>query len=170
MTEMDGPQLEKWEISLRHRLENLRGQRKELEIEIEKLSKKLDLIGQMRLIESQSTNPESASATLTERRSSPAEVREWAKKILSESSRPLHISEIHKIFLEKGYPIPGGGTPFNILAHLVNDRDFVRVARGTYALQGTVPVDSVLPKKSRKSRRRKRARRKQIAVAEGGVK
>ncbi len=87
-------------------------------------------------------------------------VRELTQKILTEAAGPLHINEIHRQFVSKGYPIPGGGTPFNILVHLLNNKTFVRVARGTYAIAGTVPEEQVLaraPKvrKPRKSKKRK---------------
>jgi hypothetical protein len=84
-----------------------------------------------------------------------------ARRVIAEAGHPIHITEIHRQFVDKGYPIPGGGTPFNILAHIVNDKTFVRIARGTYALTGTVPEEQVLPRAPRKrgTKKKKRVRR-----------
>lgn len=153
--------LGEWESSLQRELQDMRQRREALDTGIQRVTKKLELIRQMRLLES----PSSDIAEVTEfspaqdARPTPVAVREGVKKILTDSARPLHISEIHREFLRRSLPIPGGGTAFNILAHVVNDRTFVRVARGTYALAGSVPVAQILPKAQRKARRRRRKKR-----------
>jgi hypothetical protein len=150
-----------WESRLKVELADAQKQHAEAEHRIRLISKKLDLVKQMRALELNPDVREAASDVQvegSERRATPQNVKENVRKILSESNRPLHISEIHRRFAEAGYPIPGGGTPFNILAHLVNDKGFVRVARGTYALAGSVSEEQVMPK----SPRRKRTRPKRV--------
>ena len=149
--------LGEWEATLQQEVERWQRERALVEAELQRAMKKLELVRQMKSLESDGTGAVTEEAAIPKAgRATPAGVREMAQRILSESARPLHISEIHKEFLSRGYLIPGNGTPFNILAHLVNDRSFVRVARGTYALTGSVPQEQVLPKAERKTRRRKR--------------
>lgn len=153
--------LTEWEEALGQEIERLQGERERIDSELQRTTKKLELVKQMRLLEdgsAQSLTP--TVKPLKEQRATPTAVREMACKILSESARPLHISEIHEHFIARGYAIPGSGTPFNILAHLVNDKSFVRVARGTYALAGSVPPEQVLPKAERKVKRHKKRRKK----------
>ncbi len=152
-----------WETLLSSELEELSRQREDLEARFQKVSRKLELVRQMRSLEepcSADDSLEKQKPVIFENRATPATVRELTHKILTDAAGPLHINDIHRHFLDKGYPIPGAGTPFNILVHLVNDKAFVRVARGTYAIAGTVPEDQVLaraPKtrKPRKSKKRK---------------
>lgn len=146
-----------WESALESELERLQRERNRVDAELQRAAKKLELVKQMRLLESSPTDAATrVPPTVKETRATPTTVREMAHRILSESPRPLHISEIHQQFVDRGYPIPGSGTPFNILAHLVNNKSFVRVARGTYALAGSVPQEQILPRAQRKARRRRR--------------
>lgn len=154
--------LTEWGSSLQKELEDLRRRREALDADIQRLSKKLELIRQMQLLEGPSADTSVVTETPTsaEARPTPIAVRDGVKKILTDFARPLHISEIHREFLKRGLPIPGSGTAFNILAHVVNDKTFVRVARGTYALAGSVPEDQVLPKAQSRMRKRRSRRRK----------
>jgi hypothetical protein len=156
----DLARLTAWEAALAREIKRLQGERERLDSELQRATKKLELVKQMRLLEDGSAqNVTPAVVAFKDGRPTPTAVREMAHKILSESARPLHISEIHEQFLARGYAIPGSGTPFNILAHLVNDKSFVRVARGTYALAGSVPPEQVLPRAERKARRRRRKKK-----------
>ena len=155
-----------WEAALQLEVENLQKRRDQVDAELQRTSKKLDLVRQMRLLEEGPAKPGATTITAhKDVRATPTAVREMAHKILSDATVPLHISEIHRQFKERGYAIPGGGTPFNILAHLVNDKAFVRVARGTYALAGSVPQELVLPKAPRKTGRRKRQKRLGLRIS-----
>ena len=152
----EAARLTEWEAALGGEIQRLQSERERIDSELQRATKKLELVKQMRLLEDGAA--QSALPVVTapkERRATPTAVREMAHKVLSESARPLHISEIHQQFVARGYAIPGSGTPFNILAHLVNDKSFVRVARGTYALAGSVPPEQVLPRAKRKTRRRR---------------
>lgn len=159
--EHESAQLAEWEQALNDELRELSRRRESLDADIQRISKKIELIRQIRSL-GDSLASSSATPVLPptpEVRATPIVVRDAVKKILSDSGRPLHIGEIHRDFLTRGLPIPGRGTAFNILAHLVNDKAFVRVARGTYALAGSVPEEQILPKAPRKKRSRRRAKR-----------
>lgn len=157
---MRSDELQAWEQKLVTELNELRGRRSELDFEIQRVSKKLDLVKQMVALDGAPRTDQQMERAPGELRPTPANVCESAKAILLECGHALHINDIHRVFLEKGYPIPGGGTPFNILVHLTNSKEFVRVARGTYALAGTVPEAQVIPNATRTApRQRKRKRR-----------
>lgn len=55
-------------------------------------------------------------------------------EILGEFERPMTIQEIHGAFIRQGKPLPGRGTPTNIVAHISTSPLFVRRGRGIYAL------------------------------------
>jgi hypothetical protein len=57
-----------------------------------------------------------------------------AVDILHQYNRPLSIQELHAAFIRLGKPLPGRGTPTNIVAHLGTSSLFVRRGRGVYAL------------------------------------
>jgi hypothetical protein len=57
-----------------------------------------------------------------------------AVEILREYHRPMPIQELHAAFIRFGKPLPGRGTPTNIVAHLGTSPVFVRRGRGIYAL------------------------------------
>ena len=154
-----------WESALEAEVEELRQQRNKIDTELQKASRKLELIREFYALEKSPDESSGAEGlqVLAAERPTPNSVREVVKRIIAGSGRPLHISEIHRRFVEEGHPIPGSGTPFNILAHMVNDKSFVRVARGTYALSETVPVEQVSPK-TRRKRKSKRRRKKNTAL------
>lgn len=158
MSAIDLDKLAEWEGALKSDLEELTRRRQELDVQLQHVSRKLELVRQMRSLEESprvEATQKPAEIASIEKRPTPGSVRGMARKILTELGHPLHITEIHRQFLDRGYPIPGGGTTFNILAHIVNDKTFVRVARGTYALAGTVPDEQVLPRAPRTRRTKK---------------
>jgi hypothetical protein len=71
----------------------------------------------------------------------PSQVTERVYEILSEAKQPMNIKTIHEEFIRRGYPIPGKGTHFNILVHIVRELKnkkggrFKRDGRGTYSLR-----------------------------------
>jgi hypothetical protein len=152
---MELRELRQWERSLSGEIEALKKRRGDIDTEIQQQSKKLDLVRQMLTLEGHGSDRPAPTA---EARTTPDRVREAAKAVLAGAGRPLHINDIHQAFIDRDYPIPGGGTPFNILVHLVKSSGFVRVARGTYALAGTVPDAQVLPKQQRRPKRKKTKR------------
>jgi hypothetical protein len=147
---------------LQARVDSLRAQRNALDADLQRQAKQLDLVRQMIAIaDGQALPLPVAEVSAAQAPPFPvSKVRESVKLILREISRPLHISEIHREFLQRGFPIPGSGTPFNILAHIVRDKELVRVARGTYALREGMPgVLSIPLPKVKKRRRRRKPRR-----------
>jgi hypothetical protein len=175
MKSTETPKLAEWEKALESEREQLTLRREQIDAELQRISRKIELLRQMRsLDESPITEdrPRNVSVAGAENRATPASVRETAKRILADAGTPLHISEIHKQFLNNGYLIPGSGTPFNILAHIVNDKSFARVARGTYALAEDVPADRVLakaPRKRRASKKKKRSRSQRSGGSRDGI-
>src|SRR5258708_6699619 len=59
---------------------------------------------------------------------------EAAAAILREFDRPMTIQELHGAFIRQGKPLPGRGTPTNIVAHISTSPTFVRRGRGIYSL------------------------------------
>lgn len=150
-------QLRQWEQELITQVEALRQRRSEIESEFQVSTRKLELVRQMLALDVKDpeARQQEGAADNPALRPTPPTVRDCVKRVLQDAGKPLHISEIHREFLSRAYPIPGGGTPFNILAHIVNSREFVRIARGTYALVGNVPPDQVVASTKRKRRRRR---------------
>ena len=76
--------------------------------------------------------------------------------LLREAAGPLHVSEILRQYVARGFTVPGQGNESNLLVYIVRDPRFVRVSKGTYAIaqSGSVPAPSVRPK-ARKRRRKK---------------
>lgn len=59
---------------------------------------------------------------------------ESAVDILRARGRPLRIQDLHAEFIRRGHPLPGRGTPTNIVVHLANSPLLERRGRGVYAL------------------------------------
>jgi hypothetical protein len=151
--------MDKYLHERQHALEDemklLQGQKNAIDLQLALIGKKLDLVRQMIRLDS-GNNEEKAAVTL----GTATDVKGLARQIIEDAGKPLHISEIHRQFLERGYAIPGEGTPFNILAHIVRDKTLARVARGTYALAVNTPESARLPiVKTKKTYRRSRKRR-----------
>ncbi len=139
---------------LEEELKVLQRQKSAVEQQVALVSKKLDLIRQMLRLDSGD-----AEATTPVALGSGADVRSLTRQIIADAGKPLHISEIHRQFMERGYAIPGEGTPFNILAHIVRDKELARVARGTYALASQTPPGARLSSPTPKNIRRRRRKR-----------
>ncbi len=60
-------------------------------------------------------------------------VQTYARQILGEAGKPLHINEIHTEFIKRGFEVPGAGKPNNITVHLSNAEGIISPARGYYA-------------------------------------
>ncbi len=155
MTMIEPGQLRQWEQELNAQIEALRQRYSEVESELQRSVRKLELVRQMLAVDEKGIEPQQICAVDSSiLRPTAVTVRDSVRKVLEDAGKPLHISEIHQEFLRRGYPIPGGGTPFNILAHIVKNRAFVRLARGTYALSENVPADQILVARDGKRKRR----------------
>jgi hypothetical protein len=141
--------------TLEEELAALQGKKAAIDQQLAVVSKKLDLIREFVRLE-----VGGADVQVQVTPASGADVRGLTRKIIQDAGKPLHISEIHRQFLERGYTIPGEGTPFNILAHIVRDKTLARVAKGTYALAADTPQSARMPIAAvKKVHRRRRKRR-----------
>jgi len=67
-------------------------------------------------------------------RSTRERVQSDAEAILKEHGVPMHINQLLAEFVRRGLPLPGRGTPTNIVVHLTASDRFSRKGRGTYGL------------------------------------
>jgi len=67
--------------------------------------------------------------------------------------KPLHYSDIYKLLVKNGIPVPGKNPEANLLTQISRDERFVRVSPGTYGLAdwGLTPVKKVVRKRKRKN-------------------
>lgn len=65
-------------------------------------------------------------------------VRQNVFEILQEHGKAMRIQDIHREFVRRGMPLPGRGSPTNVIAHLTGDERFKRLGRGVYQLASTV--------------------------------
>lgn len=88
-------------------------------------------------------------------------VREQAEEILRDAGGPLHINEIHRRFLERGFAVPGAGKPVNLTAHVRHSQTIVSPARGTY---GLIEHVGSAASRRRTSKRRKGGQRRKTST------
>ena len=62
------------------------------------------------------------------------QVQSDAEAILRERGMPMRAQDLHAEFIRRGMPLPGRGTPTNIIAHIVASDRFSRRGRGVYGL------------------------------------
>jgi len=60
-------------------------------------------------------------------------VQSCVKELLEEAGIPLHTNDLHRLFLERGWPVPGAGRPGNISAHLTVAEGIYSPRRGYWA-------------------------------------
>jgi hypothetical protein len=152
-------QIEELRVRLELRLSELEEQLRPLQMEAGKIRTQLDLITKLlRVTGDDGSAPESKKQSHNGGRAvegqPPAVV---IAEILSTADRALHISEIRDRYLAMGRIIPGKGTEANLIAYIVRDQRFKRVAKGTYALAAEGEIQAT--PRPRRKRRKKRARR-----------
>lgn len=84
-------------------------------------------------------------------------VHRQALTILGESEGLLHINDLHKEFLQRGFEVPGAGRPVNITVHLSGSDQIVSPERGFYGLVeqvGQAPKQRKTPRPKRRRQRR----------------
>jgi len=84
---------------------------------------------------------------------------------LARTARPVHISELMRILLERKVEIPGAGAQANLIAYLRRDPRVVRPSRGMYGLSDWGLED--MPTSTYR-RRRKRRLRSTVKKGESG--
>jgi hypothetical protein len=80
------------------------------------------------------TNSPDAIQTDVELISTRERVIRDTERILHDAKVPMRIGDIHAEFIRRGYPLPGRGSPTNIVAHLGQTHRINRLSRGVYAL------------------------------------
>jgi hypothetical protein len=143
---MDMKQIKAWKASLEADIKSLNERMGALTSDLQKKRQQLDLVA--KLLDSETaanSTPRYSEKELATKSAgqnpTPDEVKERVLEILLQANRPMNIKEIHAEFLRRGLPIPGKGTPFNILVHLSREvkkgsgSRFYRTGKGTYALR-----------------------------------
>lgn len=142
---------------LRTRLDEIENQIRPLQNEAAKLRAQLDLVNKLlRVTKSNGTTLVSEYSSEVAKSTSAATgktVADTVADVLAGAAQPLHISQIREGYLNTGRPIPGKGTYANLLAYMVRDPRFVRVAKGTYALSGG---NASAPRRVKRRKRRNR--------------
>jgi hypothetical protein len=155
---MTPTQLEAWQAQLEKKLEDLDAKVKPLLANQETTRQQLDLVRRLLSLAISGSDP---GRLLTDPRSdqvrSDAPVADTIATILEGAAQPLHISEIRKRYLALGRRIPGQGTETNLLAYMTKNPRFVRVAKGTYTLNGAGGTSTTT--------RHRRRRRKRVQPA-----
>jgi hypothetical protein len=151
-----GGQIEELRATLQARLAEIEEQLRPLQDEAVKLRTQLDLVTKLlHVTKGEGTVAEPPQQVqFAEATTSGKLVADNVAEILMTAGTPLHISQIRTNYLETGRTIPGKGTYANLLAYMVRDRRFIRVAKGTYALSGRTALPAE-PAKRRKKRRKK---------------
>ena len=78
-------------------------------------------------------------------------------EVLTEVSRPCHVSDLMRILKERSVAIPGAGSQANLISHMRRDDRIVRPSRGMYGL--AVWGLSNMKPGARKSQRRRKTKR-----------
>jgi hypothetical protein len=145
---MDTKQLRAWKSTLEAEISAITDKIDALSAESQKKRQQLELVSKLLASEAPVHQAVSTSAkpALPKQRpvptTTPDEVKDRVLEILAEKNRPMNIKEIHTEFVRRGLPIPGQGTPFNILVHMSreirkgNASRFYRTGKGTYAQRG----------------------------------
>jgi len=136
-------------------LSELQGQVAPILQEIERKKREIALLDELLSIESTPGGKANVEMPLHQSRNGRrhGEIIGSAKEILAEAGVPLHVSELRRIFLERGLPIPGQGKEANLISHLRRSVDIVRIKRGFYAIS-----DNAEPRRQVRRRRRRRPR------------
>lgn len=120
---------------LQQRLSDLEEQLRPLQSEAAKIRAQLDLATKLFEVANRDVLPSNAELVGAEPQTGPKQpIGNVVAEILEASASPLHISEIRNRYVATGREIPGKGAEANLLAYMVRDPRFVRVAKGTYAL------------------------------------
>lgn len=82
-------------------------------------------------------------------------VQACVKELLEEAGVPIHTNDLHRRFLERGWPVPGAGRPGNISAHLTLADGICSPRRGYWALGDRAARRPAKSSRKPKSNRRK---------------
>jgi len=141
---MEVDKLHEWKKSVETEIQAITGQIQSLNSDLQRKNQQLALI--CKLIDSENgslarDDPDVSRSLVARQIVTPSQVTERVYEILSEAKQPMNIKAIHEEFIRRGYPVPGKGTHFNILVHIVRELKskkggrFQRDGRGTYSLR-----------------------------------
>jgi hypothetical protein len=147
------PEIEALQQRLKDRLDEVQRQIAPLALEAGLIRTQLALVEKLLKV-SRGEGPPPDEVAINGQHGNGRNVADTIARILAEAASPLHISMIRQAYLQDGNTIPGKGTESNLLAYVVRDSRFVRVAKGTYGLteQGFRPHT----RKRRRKRRKKK--------------
>ncbi len=157
-------EIEEWRNRLGRELQELERQATPLLAHIGQLKQQLELLDRLARVTADGALPDppaspSGMTAPSDKGRPPTEI---IAEILRKAGEPLHISAIRERYVASGHLIPGKGTESNLLAYMVRDPRFVRVAKGTYSLGS----DSAPPLPAKLKRKRRRRRRRARVTAE----
>lgn len=151
--------METWLASVRNEQERLQAQIEPLLAEQGRLRERENLL--VKLLQSFGETPTASAADLSapepgDAQSLPAlggsvldYVRTNVIEILQGAEGPMHINDIHRLFVARGLRVPGAGRPANLTAHLSRCEGIVTPKRGLYALATNGPTERA-PRKHRR--------------------
>jgi hypothetical protein len=152
--------IDEWRQRLRNELSELERQTTPLLAHMRQLKQQLDLLDKLADVTARGASTEpSESGAAGSLPSTPVgqSLTEVVFEILRQAGEPLHISVIREKYLASGHQIPGKGNESNLIAYMVRDPRFARVAKGTYTL-ASAGVTPPLKRRRKRRRRRRRAR------------
>src|SRR6266568_6649327 len=110
-----GPEaLGTWRASLEQRVVDLEAQIRPLRADLDRTKVQLDLVN--KLIDIQSGAAATPLAPSVP--SNSGDIQDSIEGMIRDAGKPLHISEICRLFTSMGRAIPGQGTPSNLIAYI----------------------------------------------------
>jgi len=126
------PQIQEWIAAAEKEFVELSRQDEALQFKIAEARRRLMLLHE--LLASISSGPVALPGDVVEGNVRDR-VRLNVRDVLASYGTPMRIQDIHTEFVRRGLPLPGRGTPTNIVAHISGDDSIVRIARGVYGLR-----------------------------------
>jgi hypothetical protein len=145
------PEIEALQQRLRDRLDEIQSQIDPLAVEAGRIRTQLGLVDKLLRVSRGEDAPPGESA-MNEQPGNGRNIANIIARILADAASPLHISMIRQAYLREGNTIPGKGNESNLLAYVVRDPRFVRVAKGTYGLAG----HGLIPQAAKRHRQRRK--------------
>jgi|SRR5688572_21662708 len=145
-------QLTQWEAAAQREVDELSAELAQLQHRLNAAREQVELLRRLILVTGKgdsdiATVPRPAAMDWSLR----SDLENHVEQILESAGEPIHISEIRRLLIERGVPLPGRGDDSNIIVRLSRASEtFIRTARGTYGL-----ASWGLPAMPRPNRRRK---------------
>lgn len=130
---MDEDAVRRWIVQAEAELADLSAQAEAIQVRLAEARRQLMLLYEMLAAVTHApvaVAPERLGPTLSTRE----RVQANAEAILRDRGKPMRIQDIHAEFIRRRMPLPGRGSPTNIVAHMVASPQFSRKVRGVYGL------------------------------------